>query len=404
MIQRRHVFHIGGYDPVSPVEYHQRFLRQLDIFRLTWGLQAIGSSLDMSTPYPSWSVATSAPGWQTQSVVELLAWDDLVKKDLDGPRLVRLVRAVGAYLNLLVTGTLVRYGLANGRYFLFTIVPMLQTVILGVLAWGGVIFVASRVQWPPLVECVAVGFGGFGLFFVLLEWFGRRWRIYQALDDWILSLDYIYGRRQDLEARLDQFAARIVSRVQEGNTDEVIIVGHSLGATFALDAVARAFEIDPGLGRCGPISLVTVGATIPKCVLHPAAQRIRNRVNKIVENLTIYWVEYQSRADAISFYRFNPVTMKRIKKKENELDGKPIIRIVQTHDMLRAETFAKYRFRVLRLHYQFVSANDRRASYDYFMMICGPLAVRTWTKSQLGFLEFFDKTRNPSLVTAERSA
>jgi hypothetical protein len=45
--------------------------------------------------------------------------------------------------------------------------------------------------------------------------------------------------------------------------------------------------------------------------------------------------------------------------------------------------------RVLRLHYQFVSANDIRAVYDYFMMICGPVFATAWTTSRLGFLDFF---------------
>ena len=58
--------------------------------------------------------------------------------------------------------------------------------------------------------------------------------------------------------------------------------------------------------------------------------------------------------------------------------------------MLTPETFAKYRFRVLRLHYQFVMANDRRSTYDYFMLICGPVAIEKWTVSKLGFLDFFE--------------
>ena len=27
----------------------------------------------------------------------------------------------------------------------------------------------------------------------------------------------------------------------------------------------------------------------------------------------------------------------------------------------------------MRLHYQFVMANERRTAYDYFMMVCGPI-------------------------------
>jgi hypothetical protein len=53
-------------------------------------------------------------------------------------------------------------------------------------------------------------------------------------------------------------------------------------------------------------------------------------------------------------------------------DG-PIIRRVQIHQMLSAPTLRRFRFNYMRLHYQFVMANERRTAYDYFMLMCGPL-------------------------------
>ena len=31
-----------------------------------------------------------------------------------------------------------------------------------------------------------------------------------------------------------------------------------------------------------------------------------------------------------------------------------------------------------RMHYQYVMANDRRAPYDYFMLVCGPVSAAEW--------------------------
>jgi hypothetical protein len=58
--------------------------------------------------------------------------------------------------------------------------------------------------------------------------------------------------------------------------------------------------------------------------------------------------------------------------------------------MLSPETFARYRFRILRLHYQSVMANERRAMYDYFMMCCGPIQFARWTLSHGGLLDYFN--------------
>ena len=231
-------------------------------------------------------------------MVELLPWDDLVNNDAAGSRVVRLLRGLIAYLNLIWTGTLFRYAIANQRYLLFALAPLAEAMLLGAVSWWAAFFLASRTGWPPALEVALAVVGGFGLFLVLLEWPGRRWRIYQALDDWILSLDYIYRKRPDLEARLEQFAKRIAAEATGGKAEEIVVLGHSLGATFAIDAMARALASDPDLGRHGrSLSLVTVGATIPKCALHPGAHELRARVKSVADEPSIYWVEYQSRAD-----------------------------------------------------------------------------------------------------------
>src|SRR3989442_14070356 len=73
---------------------------------------------------------------------------------------------------------------------------------------------------------------------------------------------------------------------------------------------------------------------------------------------------------------------------DDGLGDKPMIRRVQIHDMLMPESFARARRSVLRLHYRSVMANDRRAPYDYFLMVCGPVPFSDWTLSPLGFLDF----------------
>jgi hypothetical protein len=156
---------------------------------------------------------------------------------------------------------------------------------------------------------------------------------------------------------------------------------------LVLDVIVRALARDADFGRRGPaVCVLTIGATIPKFALHPRAKPIRRRIAEVAAEPSIVWTEYQSRADTISFYKFDPVSLRRIA--EDRLDSKPVIRRVQIHDMLLPETFARCRTHVLRLHYRSVMANDRRAPYDYFLMVCGPVAFSDWTISPLGFLDF----------------
>jgi thioesterase domain-containing protein len=220
---------------------------------------------------------------------------------------------------------------------------------------------------------------------------GSRLRLEQALDDWIVSRNYIHGRDPEIEKRLDSFADALVARVREGVADEIVLLGHSLGATFAIDIAARALVRDPALGRHGvSVSILTVGATIPKCALHPDGHRIRGQIARVVNETSIAWVEYQSRSDPISFYRFHPAKLARIARDAEGINDKPLVRRVQIQNMLSPESLRRYRFRVLRRHHQFVMANEKPAPYDYFLMICGPVALTVWACSPLGLLDHYD--------------
>ena len=47
--------------------------------------------------------------------------------------------------------------------------------------------------------------------------------------------------------------------------------------------------------------------------------------------------------------------------------------------MLDDDMYRRIRLNFFRLHCQFVSGNDRRTSYDYFMLVCGPVTAKSQT-------------------------
>jgi pimeloyl-ACP methyl ester carboxylesterase len=395
---KRHVFHIAGYDPATPGQVHQRFSRQFEIFKRTWNVKGTVTSLDSSSTFPCWSLSTRGANWASDTTFELLAWDDLIAQASRRPVISRLARTCSTYLDLLFTGTLARYLFANARYFAFAVIPLLQAIALGVLSYLIASYTTEYFIESLAVRYLCTALIAAGLFFIFLQWAGPRWRMFQAFDDWILSLDYIKGRDRDLDRKIDQFAARIASCVDSDQLDEIIVLGHSLGATLAVDAVARALDTMTSLAKHrAKLCLVTVGATIPKCALHPDGQRIRGQISKVAGEQSLYWVEYQAREDAISFYRCDPASLKRITGHSDRVERKPIIRRVHIKNMMSPSAYKRFRLRVLRLHYQFVSANDIRTTYDYFMLICGPLFVMDWAASNLGFLQFFRDSQTSSV-------
>src|SRR5262245_43929971 len=387
MVRRRHVYHIAGYDPIEAGAQYRRFTRQLEVFQRTWNVQASLSELERSDQQSRawWTVTTRAANWQVEAVHEVLVWDDIVRGDFTRALPRRLLDAARVYFDFTVTGTMFRYIAANQRYAVFFLFPIFAVALFAAAGWFAARLATGFIGLEGVGAAVVGLVVGIAVFLALMRWPGRRWRVEQLLDDWICAHDYLHGRRPDIDARLESFAATVVA--QAGSADEIVLVGHSLGAMLVLDLLVRALADDPDVGRHGAaLCVLTVGATIPKFALHPRAGEMRRRIARIAAEPSIAWAEYQSRDDTISFYKFDPVALKRIP--DDRLDGKPVIRRVQIHDMLQPETFARCRRNVLRLHYRSVMANDRRAPYDYYLMVNGPVPFAAWTTAPAGFLDF----------------
>jgi hypothetical protein len=324
-----------------------------------------------------------------QTDFDLLSWDDLIAKEEAGSAWIRFGRGAAVYENLITSGTLLRYFKANPRYFAFAIAPLFQFAALLILSSvaGFAAGAIAPTPWSLIAGLVVALFS----FAVLQNWLGGRWRLHQALDDWIMSLDYIQKRRDDLKARISHFADLISNAASDKSADEVLIVGHSLGATFAADALGQSLG---GEGR--EIAFATLGATIPKCTLHPDASWLRERIVDLARSPAVCWIEIQSRSDPISFFQVHPVSLARISDGDQLQGANPIVRRTKLREMLEPATYRKIRWRPLRLHYQCVSANERKAAYDFFMMICGPAPVALWGKNEHGLMNVDNDFGDPS--------
>jgi hypothetical protein len=401
MIARRHVFHVAGYDPYDIAAQHRRFRRELEKFATTWSISAAVSDVAQQADVTSWNLTTRGPDWTVETTFEPLEWDDVVRADLAKPAWPRLAAGAAVFADIVVSGTFFRYFAASHRYAFFFLVPFVDVVLFAAVgafagyALAGALALAGLAR-APVATVIAVV-----LFRLLMHWPGMRWRVEQGLADWIFARDYMRGRRADIEARLDRFAERLVACVRTGTADEIVIVGHSLGAIFVVDLVTRALARDPDLARRGPaVSVLTIGATIPKIALHPGGARLRGCAERVAREPDIFWVEYQARDDAISFYKFHPVTLRAIGPDGDP--AQPLVRRVQLHEMMTPHDFRRYRLSFMRLHYQFVMANAQRALYDYFMIVCGPLPLRTIAHTPNGPLDLF--AADGSVIAAEPAA
>ncbi len=385
-VKRRLVLQVAGYEPVDAARHRRRFLRGMPVFARTWNVALAAAESGSARASGSWSVTTRGSNWRVESVFEPLAWSDLVETDRARPMWRRLALFAAAMVDFIGSGTASCYFRAQWKYGLFFLFPLFHLVSFACWALAIGYIAASLLLFNGSAFAAVMASVAVPAFFVLLHRLGRRWRVLQAADDWIFAGDLVHGRRFDMEARLNRFAQRIADAARDPAYDEILVVGHSLGATLAVNALARALDREPDLGRRGvPVVLVTVGSTIAKFTLHPDAVRVRLDVSRVA-NSGVQWAEFHARADPISFYRCDPATGERT---DSRLDRQPVIRMVRMRDMLEARNYRRIEFRFMRLHHQFVMANERRYWYDFYMMCCGPVPAFQMALTPLGFNAFF---------------
>lgn len=364
-VARRLVFHVAGYDPMSAETAHQRFSRELARFRSTWGLQAEAGPLSSQDDVATWPVSATGRDWSVETELRWLRWEDVMARlaRLPAPR--RIGLGLAAFADFLWGGALRGYARHNWRYAVFFLYPtiLLMLVVLAGIVTGWVAASSAGAAWVGGLVGLAVSFGG-------LHLARRHARLDHMLDDWIFAREYLRAPDPVLTERLDRIAAEIVAAARSGQVQEVLLIGHSLGAVLAVDILDRALARDPALGTSGvSVSLATVGSSIPKIGLHRDAVRLRDALGRVGAASAVCWIDYQAYSDVLNFHKLHPVRGLRAGTRG------PLVRMVPFRKVLHREYYRRIRRNLFRVHNQFVSANDVRSSYDYFMLVCGPCTL-----------------------------
>jgi hypothetical protein len=380
MIQRRQVFYVEGYDTLGADVYYDMFRRSLQRFRGVWRCESKLSELVLdSDEVAHWDIATSGPNWHVATRYEFLRLDDIVTANIGQPLRRQLPRALYWAVDDLITGTTARILRASWRFGLHLICFQLLLLLwLGIAGAIGLIaaYAAGRFGGLPPVWGIALGAAAALASFVALRPLADRLRIIQFNNCWPYQREIGRGRPSAFDAPVDACARRVIAAAR-AEVDEIVVVGHSQGGVTSMAVMARALELDPQLGRRGPrVVLMTLGSVMPGVALHPAATRMREIIRRLAVEPSVAWIDCQSRKDAMNFWEFDPVEGAGLELGAQRRN--PLIWQLRFKDLVSPDYYRSLRYNFFRLHFQFLKASDRRAPFDYLMLVAGPLPVADW--------------------------
>lgn len=379
-ISQRGVFFIGGYDPKTPEAFFERLGKEIARFEKNWGVSTSISSVEVSSngEVACATIRTEAGDWAVETDFNFFVLDRIVLGDFAKPLPIRLWKYLVMFADYLATGTLFRLFAASWRFSLYLLYPFTMIVLFAVAGclaggWLGMSGIPGAMLVGPAV--------GLAVFFGLLATLGERWPVTHLMDLWSFSRDYLRGRRPDAEAMLQRCGAAVAARAAQRNFDEILLVGHSTGGALVLDIAANALKADPMItARDTRVCALTLGSTALKIGLHPAAGAFRRKVQALVDDGRLSWVEIQCLTDVINFYKTDPVAAMKLRPRpagEGRACPFPIVRQVRMRDMLENATYKRIKRNFFRVHYQYIFGNSKRCFYDFFMICCGPLPLHT---------------------------
>ena len=244
-VSKRLVFHVGGYDPITPhAGAQRRFVREIARFQRTWSVKASLKGLHDGHDPMKWNVTTTGPNWRVEN---RLPSRSLGRRDRNLQPSHDLLAHSARHHCLSGFRCVWRspgYLRTNWYYAGFFLYPF---VVFGALilvtSFIGLLVLKASGSIPVSIVVIVV------LIAALLAGPWRWLHLDTLFDDWSFSREYVRKGNRILDRRLDKLAAEIVAAAGGSDADELVVVGHSLGAVLAVDLLDRALVLDPTFGR-----------------------------------------------------------------------------------------------------------------------------------------------------------
>jgi hypothetical protein len=365
-VSSRLVLMFPGFEPI-PVEAHcRRFVREALKTAPVYGMtvEASASSIEPGSQdgvsTGGFTVTASGEGWATTTELVIYGLGELNEDYAARGPVRRGLGGLMAVADFIATGTFFRYVSISWRYGLFFIFPLLVLIGATLAAWIG--YVAAATLFPAQ-PALAGWIAAAAAFLAVLVFAARRLHFLLVMDDWVFARDLARGAADGPGRRLMLLAADVRRRIDRSAAEEIVFAAHSFGAVAAVMMLAATLDSPAGPRRRG---LMTVGSSLLKIALHPAAKSLRAAVEVIVRGDSP-WLDVQSLTDILNFYGSKPAEL--LTGRSGPAQNTTRVRF---RNQLSEETYRAIKRDFFRVHRQFVFGVERRSHYSYHAILCGP--------------------------------
>ena len=376
-VARRKVFYISGFDPLGARRYRELYRREGPEQAAVEGyeLDVQGQPRAGGGNY-SWKVRQRQGVLKTVTDFEFLGWDDIVRHSIRpslGYVYSLMFRTLWIYLSSgairamwrLRSGPLIA-GLVPAALMIFYL------VYAGMIGLSGGLLAAGGFG-APWFAAIPIGVVLFVLAMNGTRAFEEQMMIYFMVNDLGYSAQQAGEYPGPLSDRLDTFAEDIAAAIKSREYDEVLVVGHSSGAQLAVTALARAVRRH-GLDGNSQVALMTLGQSIAMTSFLPKADDLRADLAQLADDPRIFWLDVTAPGDGACFALSDPSANCRDGGRPEEALN-PLVISAAFRQTMDPEDLRRYRWRLLRMHFQYLCAFANPQAFDYFRITAGPRSL-----------------------------
>ncbi|MEM7686079.1 MAG: hypothetical protein AAF293_14725 [Pseudomonadota bacterium] len=378
-VARRKVFYVSGFDPLGPRRYRELYRKEGPTQAAISGYDLhVGGMPRAENGNYRWNARFRSEDLETNTEFEFLGWDDIVRHSFR-PSLryvyALMFKTLWIYLS---SGAISSMWRLRSGPLVAGLVPaflMIFYLLFGALIGTSAAMLSVAALQAPIWLAGLIGLGGFAISMWATRLFEEQMMIYFMVNDLGYSAQDAGAYPEALSQRLDEFAEQIAEALDGGDYDEVLIVGHSSGAQLAITALSRCIDRSASQPST-PLALMTLGQSIAMTSFLPKAEELRADLARIADNARIFWLDVTAPGDGACFALTDPAANCRAHGRPADALN-PVVISAAFRQTMDPEQLRQYRWRLLRMHFQYLCAFANPSIFDYFETTAGPLALST---------------------------
>jgi hypothetical protein len=372
-VRRRTVYYLSGFDPRGARFYHQLYRDEAALQAPVNGCAyTVGGRRSAGEHATEWAVQSVCGDQRVDTRYVFLRWDDLVRDHWLASARDVITALPGFYWHHTTSGALGDTLRRAPRAFWSMVTPLvyglLTVALAALLAWGAG-WLAQRAFGS---QTIGVGLGLVVAAGILKAGMvtAERLRLFWLSRILVFVVRWGRTRPAPLDTRWAAFAERIhadLANDPHGVPDEVLIVGHSVGAMAAVAVADRWLALQGG-PPAPAVKLLTLGGVNPMLGSVPESGWFRDQLRRVGQS-GMPWLDSTAPVDPLCFALVDPFDACGL-----TASARPGYRLKSARfdKMFASADYAQLQRDAFRIHFQYLMSTQLPVENDYFSLTAGP--------------------------------